>query len=496
MRARVLACAAEIEAAAPRVRRLAATAESALVAHQPEAPILHHRHFRAGASPLRSRWSLPPERGGTDFGSLRGRNVFGIRSWLLDPAWIVVEDGDDLVGFAPLFVHEAILRRGPRVRVLSFPADAQVVYYQDLLVHPARRDEAVGAIFAALDAIVTAHGDAHPGSAGVPPADLIFLGHIPEGSPNLPAIRRALADRRERGWSGFEATNHRRGGVLPWTLPDLEAALGGARDAVDEALRGRIDALIRAAREKEAALASFAGTRAELEAELREIVRRCAAIPAAADHARRIEAAAAAAPILYPYLDLPDRPEAVLEGLAPNARAAYRRQGRRFEEAGGRFEAIDPHAITAADVRDHVALHRARWGASSVVVNDTSAAHHEDLALALARAGVLRLFFARHGGARVASQACFDLGGRRECWSAGRAPEAGPLRAGKLLLLHAVTDAVQRGLAVVDLGYGGFDYKLELTRRSRTVQSFLLGPGPLPDPDALFPGYERIISSG
>jgi CelD/BcsL family acetyltransferase involved in cellulose biosynthesis len=237
---------------------------------------------------------------------------------------------------------------------------------------------------------------------------------------------------------------------------------------------------------------AFPATRRALEAELASVIRRCAGIPAAVDHARRIEAAVADAPIVYPYLDLPDRPDAVLLGLGPSHRACLRRRGRRFADAGGRFEVVEPSAITAPDVRDHLDLHRARWGEASVALGAATAAYHEDLALALAGAGILRLFFARHGGARVASLACFDAGRRRECFNAGRSPAADALRAGKLLLLHAIGDAVERGLAVFDLGYGGFAYKLELTRQSRTVKSFLLGRGALPSPDDLFAGYERV----
>jgi CelD/BcsL family acetyltransferase involved in cellulose biosynthesis len=127
-------------------------------------------------------------------------------------------------------------------------------------------------------------------------------------------------------------------------------------------------------------------------------------------------------------------------------------------------------------------------------VNDGTLAFHRELSMRMAKAGVFRLFFATVNGRRLAAHACFDVGGRREYFFSGRSPEAETLRAGKLMVFHTVVDAVEKGFATYDFGYGGDEYKADFTKTHRRVKSlFLARKGELLDLEGLFTKYEQMV---
>lgn len=458
-------------ALAVRSYELARKARTTLSFHQADFPLTWWKHFQG--------------KDGTEFGSRRGRNFLGVKSYLEKALLAVVERDGELVGFAPLVVIRAERRGGkPPLRILSFCADSVIVFYQDLLILPEVRDEAV----ASLLRLLAAHAEAHD--------LLVFLGYIPEDSGNLPALAAEAGRLKAEGWSGGLAYSRARPGVYPWAIKPLGKALHALAGVLGEGHAGHAALLDLAARleAQTSALLVFGATRNAFAEELRKVVEAYRDFPGAAEAVEGIGHALDQGPIIYPYLPLPATKDAYLASMSSSKAYYFRRYMKKYVEAGGTFEELAPEKITEADVEEYLTLHAERWREESVSVNDGTLAFHRELSMRMARAGVFRLFFATVNGRRLAAHACFDVGGRREYFFSGRSPEAETLRAGKLMVFHTVVDAVEKGFATYDFGYGGDEYKADFTKIHRRVKSLFLARKPeLLDLEGLFTKYEQMV---
>jgi len=454
-----------IDARTEEVLALAYEAGSNLSFHQVPFPWAWWKHFQG--------------LDGVDFGARRGRNFLGLRSRVAERVLLIAEDGNKLMGAAPMAITEASIKGGGSVKLIGFSADSVVVFYQDLLVHPSRREEIVKAMLDALSEYAEARGL------------LIFLGHIPEDSPNIAALTANVNGKTAQGWQGGMAVNRFRGGIYPWTLSRLDKALEALEAGLGNAeeTRAEVGALREKLGKQGPTLLNFRATGIALERELETLLQKCPIGPELTALCGAARAAIEPGVIRYPYLTLPPTVEEYLAGLSSSRRYYFRRYQGKFEKAGGTIEELPPEKLTERDVEDYLALHRDRWGGDSVAVNDTTLDFHRDIA----RLGVFRLFFARLGDRRIAAHACFDVGDRREYFFSGRDPELEELRAGKLLVHHTVIDAISKGFRTYDFGYGGDEYKSEFTKTFRTARSFFLArPGCMPDLGALFPKYEYL----
>lgn len=52
--------------------------------------------------------------------------------------------------------------------------------------------------------------------------------------------------------------------------------------------------------------------------------------------------------------------------------------------------------ITLSDITEYLDLHVQRWGHDSAAVNSNTMVFHEELSLAMGKAGYFHLFFAKH----------------------------------------------------------------------------------------------------
>jgi hypothetical protein len=453
---------------AERSGELLAASGSTFLFGRPAIPALWWKHFRSD--------------GAADFGERRGRNFLGVKTRLERPLFLVAEEAGALRGLAALVESSVTLRaNAPPLRLLSFCADSVILFYQDLVIHPEGREATIAAMVDRLAAFVREEGM------------LLFLGHIPEESPNLAALARAVKAKVAQGWKGGVAENRFRGGAYPWSVHKLAKAVTDLRDRLPEGDAGRaeLEALAAKLEAQGPALLGFAGTRLALEKQVKEAAARFEKDAEADDARRRIAGALEGGPIQYPNIRLPATPEAYLESLSSSRRYYFRRYLRKFLDAGGEFEDVAPASVTAADIEEFLDLHQERWGADSVAVNPATLGFHRELAQEAARQGLFRLFFARHGGKRICAHVCLDIGERREYFFSGRTSASEELRAGKLLVMHTVQDAIKRGFAFYDFGYGGDEYKADFTKTWRTVRSLFLHGGPeMPDLEKLFPKYE------
>jgi hypothetical protein len=457
-----------ILAALPRFRELAKEAQSDLSFHQPDFPYLWWQHFRSEA--------------GSDFGARRGRNFLGHRSFLDGMCLAVVEKNGEWVAAATMAHFRVDIKGRPgQLGVFAFCADSVQTFYQDVLVLPTERDASIQCLIEALAQEAKSKNE------------ILFLGYVPEHSPNVPGLRQALQSHLTQGWAGGEATSQSRGGVYPWNLAGVIKGLGKIGEVLQK--RGEdplpLQALATKLESQTSALLLFKATRLELTQELASVSEKYAAAEDCAEGLADIADALAQHPIRYPYLPLPATEDAFFAGLSTSRRYYFKRYLRKYEQGGGGFEEIAPEDLRPEHVEEYLRLHAMRWGSDSISVNDLTLAFHRELSLALARAGSFRLFFATFEGKRIVAHACIDVAGRREYFFSGRDPAFEEMRAGKMLVLHTVLDAIRKGFRVYDFGYGGDDYKAEFTKTSQSVKNFFLAAQPeLLALEGLFPKYE------
>ncbi len=460
----------EVNARLPQCHELAQRVGSTLPFHQLEMPLLWWKHFGGDKS--------------IDFGQLRGRNFWGLQSWIEEFCLLIAEDEDGICGVVPLVSIVAKMgRNSPNVRLLTFAGDSVLIAYQDLLVAPKNQQEVITTL---LDAMVKLTQENH---------DLLFLGYVPESSPNLPGLRHALTLHLQNGWLGGETLNQRRGGVYPWTVAallsscrKLQTILGTTHSAQPD-LTDLITKLERLA--PEALL--FSRTRLTLEAQIKGIVERLRDEREAQPEINVVIQLLTPLIIPYPYIKLPRDRESYLKSLSRETRRYFRRYGERFKEEGGFFEKIDSLKLTNQDIDDYLNLHAVRWQSDSAAVNDMTLGFHRELTLNMVKTGQFCLFFANHKGRRIATHSCFDINARREGYFTGRDPTADEVRAGRLLYLETILDAIEKGFTVYDLGYGGDAYKMSFADAAANVSHFVLAPnGRMPDLEKLFSKYEYV----
>ncbi|NOY60722.1 MAG: GNAT family N-acetyltransferase, partial [Calditrichaeota bacterium] len=199
------------------------------------------------------------------------------------------------------------------------------------------------------------------------------------------------------------------------------------------------------------------------------------------------------ADIVYPYLKLPGGVDAYLGSLSKGTRRYFRRYKKQFIEQGGSFEKLTGGQITEKDVQDYLDLHFQRWHEESAALNDVTRAFHLESSLKMAGLNQFTLFFAKHNGARIAAHSCFDIGKRREGYFTGREPEKEELRAGRLLYMETILDAIEEGFTEYNFGYGGDSYKLSFTDTvGKTVHFLLAAKGNMPNLEKLYPKYELL----
>lgn len=447
----------------PQLRDLAAAAASRLPFHHTDLPLLwwHNFHSNSAAS----------------YSQRRRRNTFGVSSRVGAPLWLVGRAGGHLVAAAPLTRIEVRLSGEARpLSLLTFCGDSVLVPYADLLLRP----DCGAAGAAALVSAIAEHL-----RRGV---DLAFLGCIPASSPHHNLLTTVLAEEKYCGTEWLRRTTARAGGVRPWTLEALRrhlAALAGA-DA-GASLKRAVDLFAAVA----PAALLFPATRAQFESALNEAVEDNRARPDAQQCILQLEQSLRPAPIRYPYIRLPERVEGYHATLSHETRRYYRRYRKRFFEAGGAFEKVSGRQIATRDIDDYLRLHTLRFGRASAAISEATEHFHRELCRAAGASGNFSLFFATLLGTRIAVHSCFDIDDRREGYLTGRDESFGEFRAGRLLYLETIEDAIRNNYRIYDMGFGGEGYKESFTDDfDTTVGYFMARQGAMPDPIKVVTGYE------
>ena len=463
---------AEIEKRLQSINEFADCIESPFPAHRVNLLLLWWKHFSS--------------QNNHDFGKNRGRNFLGSKSWLEKPFFILIENNGSLIGFAPLFISSVHVKGiSDNVTVLSFSPDSSLIFYQDFLVRPDLREKIIQKIFN----IATSYVQDKNG--------LLFLGHIPELSPNIPFIQNEVKRFIAKGWNGGAAKNCWRGGIYPWNIEKLSYNLNklihklpSEKNDFKTELSGLIDEL----NQQTSALLLFAATRKKIESRVKNVLTHIDNEETLFPISEAIAETFHTLPIQYPRLYLPSTPDELFAQFSSSKRYFYRRYMKKFISNGGSFETIPPESVQPDDIDSYIKLHLSRWEDESAAFHRLTLPFHEEMATAMAKSGYFRLFFASYRQQRIAALSCFDTGKTREFYYSGRTMNLSEFRAGKLLVLHSILDAIQNGFSIYDFGFGGDEYKFDFTNDYNQLNSFFLSDKlTLSFLDRLFPLYEQIV---
>ena len=454
------------------VRDLARRANSALPVHQMFLPHIWLRHFHSD--------------GEMDFNQKRGKGLFGAMTGVEKSMLFLVKEEDTLVGAAMLVEMRTRLAGESFERlVLAFPGDSALVPYQDFVTVADNRE---GVLIELLNAAVHYAQSRNA---------LLFLGYIPDSSPNFGLLQSLTPQFQQQDWRCQSMANRRRGGIYPWSI---EAITGLVQEMQNIAVENNKDfgfgPLLEKLQNTNPMMLHFPRTRIGLEEQLKARLSAAASLPDVSKQLAVVQHLLQPADILYPCLALPESEEAYKSQLSKGTRRYFRRYKKQFLEQGGDFEKITGQDVKSRDISDYLALHRMRWGKESAAVNERTLVFHQDVCTTHAAQGMLTLFFARFKGQRVAAHSCFDIGDRREGYFTGRNPETDQLRAGRLLYMETIVDAIRQGFKIYDLGYGDDSYKFSLTKTAARTYHFLFTQAQnMPDLDKLFPHYEYLQAS-
>jgi CelD/BcsL family acetyltransferase involved in cellulose biosynthesis len=166
-------------------------------------------------------------------------------------------------------------------------------------------------------------------------------------------------------------------------------------------------------------------------------------------------------------IDLPKTVSEYWTRLSPNERHQFRKKGRILREAGADFECVtDPQDATA--FQDYVRLSMTLWDrkgtGSYFSVKEGFQEFQQVVTGAFLRTGEARLYFLKHEGRRLAAVHTFVMNGVVQAYLGGRDPDH-PLSRwspGLLLMVHAITRAIEEGFREFDFLTGDHPYKHQI----------------------------------
>ena len=418
---------------------------------------------------------------GTIFGQKRGRNFLGLQSRLSTFYLLTVEDDNVLSGVVPLVSYNLKLPDEEDIcRVLAFAGDYITVTCQDFLVIPNKRSEVMQSI---LSKMIDFFGLDH---------DLLFFGFIPDFSENIPCIRQYMSNNQNNSINYLEMTTARRGGVWPWTIASLGKCFKSILKKIGKDHKFFQDILTLSEKLTKCSPPSllFPKNRRAILEDISTILPNISNEKNLEQDVEMIKSCLNTATITYPYIHLPPDREAYWQSLSKSKRYYFRRYLQRFQKSGGRFEKIAADAVTEEDISDCIRLHLMRWGKDSVAVCGVADAFQRDVGMAMAKENMFTIFFATLNGERIAAHTCFDIVHRREFYLPGRNPEHENTRAGSLLVMETILDAIDHGFTMYDLGVEGFPYKMDFTKSVYTTRNFFIYKnGFQPDLNKIFNSY-------
>jgi hypothetical protein len=419
------------------------------------------------------------------FWQKRGKNFLGMQSRLERFFVLVAMNEGAIRGAMPLVQYAVkIPAEHEELHIVTLAGDYVLHPFQDIVVDHTQRQPVLAAMLERIADLLKND------------SLLFWAGYIPEGSQNLNPLRKVCQDLKNQNIQSMEAVIAQKGGVWPWTIGGIGETL---KKIISECEKTGDDVpglaeLVASVVDCTPQSLLFPRTRIKLQQKIEDSLLHLKACGHLDDLTEKLESLLEDTPMLFPYIELADDREKYLGSLSYSTRRYFRRYMKKYFEAGGSFETVLPHEITEDDIEDYIHLHLLRWGKGSASICGEAADYHRRISKAMARQGLFLLFFARYQGRRIAVHSCFDIGGRREGYITGVDPEFEELRAGRLLYLQTIYDAIDKGLDRYELGAVGFDYKMSFVQKSAFAHSFFVYPeNQVFNPDQIFLGFECVM---
>lgn len=171
---------------------------------------------------------------------------------------------------------------------------------------------------------------------------------------------------------------------------------------------------------------------------------------------------------LCPRIVLPPAWDEYLAARSNQFRRELRRREKNLSEHfTAEYECIEKETDFDTAFSEFIALHQYRWatkGDAGVFAEPTMRNFHHEVATLLFQQDLVRLYFLRLNGRRVAGVYSFAFGNALSLFllGMGEAGTASRFSPGRQLMCHTIHDAIRDGKHVVDFMRGGEEYKYAL----------------------------------
>ncbi len=163
-----------------------------------------------------------------------------------------------------------------------------------------------------------------------------------------------------------------------------------------------------------------------------------------------------------PYVPLPDNFEAFYQGLSRNFRSNLKRTQNKFKKYGFTTHLINDEQEIDEAVRRLFELHQMRFSAKQTqtkFVFEQRGAFHQQIAKTFLRNDWLQLYQIKDQDKVVGSLYCFKFAGSMMYMQGGFDPAYQKFALGNLIILRAITDAIEMGFREFDFMRGNEAYK-------------------------------------
>lgn len=162
-------------------------------------------------------------------------------------------------------------------------------------------------------------------------------------------------------------------------------------------------------------------------------------------------------------LELPNSWDAYLSVLSGKERHEIRRKFRRLHEAGDiNYRAVDQVSAIRREMDTFLTLFRESRQDKSAFMNDEMYSFFQDIAVAFAKDGIIKLFFLDIGGQPTAAVMCLDYETTRYLYNSGYDKQYSRLSVGLLSKVLSIKDSIRSGKKTYDLLKGKEPYKHRL----------------------------------
>jgi len=172
-----------------------------------------------------------------------------------------------------------------------------------------------------------------------------------------------------------------------------------------------------------------------------------------------------------PVITLPDSWDDYLSGIDKKQRHEIRRKIRKIErEAKVNWYAIDSEARLVEAMEEFIDLHQKSTQDKEDFWSDDLIEFFKVVAIELAQAGWLKLYFIEVDGVRAAAMLCFDYNGEFLLYNSGYDPEQfAHLSPGNVLTSYTIQDAIRLGRQRYDFLRGDEVYKFRFGAEAEPV---------------------------